>query len=87
MIMSRVDINLYLSSLIHIAMKNKNLIIIASFLAVVICLILSVMLFYSVPPTLLVKLSFATGLISGVCITLLIHNLINMTRTRREKKD
>jgi predicted exporter len=57
--------------------KNKNLILTLSFLAVIICLILTVLLFYSVKPSLLITLSFIVGLVSGVCITLLIHNLLN----------
>jgi zinc transporter ZupT len=64
-------------------MKNKNLIIIMSFLAVLICLIITVLLFYSVPATMLIILTLIIGFISGVCVTLLIHNLINMIRRKK----
>jgi len=64
-------------------MKNKNLIIIVSFLAVLICLIITVLLFYSVAATLLLILTLVIGFISGVCVTLLIHNLINMVRSNK----
>jgi hypothetical protein len=66
-------------------MKNKNLIIIASFMAVIICLIMTGLLFYAVTPTFLIKISLAIGVISGVCITLLIHNLIKMFKANRSK--
>ena len=66
-------------------MKNTGLIVILSFLAVIICLIISVMLFYSVKPSLLILLAFSVGAISGVCITLLILNLINRKSERRKK--
>jgi hypothetical protein len=66
-------------------MKNKNLIIIASFLAVLICLIITVLLFYAVTPTFLIILSITIGLFSGVCITLLILNLINIIKIKRSK--
>ena len=61
----------------EMSIKNKNLILILSFLAVIICLILTALLFYTAKPSLLITLSFIVGLVSGVCITLLIHNLLN----------
>lgn len=61
----------------ELRIKNKNLILILSFLAVIICLILTVLLFYTAKPSLLITLSFIVGLVSGVCITMLIHNLLN----------
>lgn len=67
----------------HKKMKNKNLIIIMSFLAVLICLIITVLLFYSVPATMLIILTLIIGFISGVCVTLLVHNLINMIRRKK----
>jgi hypothetical protein len=67
-------------------MKNKNLIVIASFLAVLICLIITALLFYVVPPRFLIILSFTVGIITGVCITLLINNLINAINIKRSKK-
>jgi multisubunit Na+/H+ antiporter MnhE subunit len=68
-------------------MKNINLIVIASFLAVIICLIMSLLLFYSVTPTSLIIVSFTIGFISGVCVTLLIHNLINIFKSKRLKNE
>jgi hypothetical protein len=67
-------------------MENKNLIIITSFLAVIICLIITVLLFYAVTPTFLIILSLTIGFITGVCVTLLVHNLINITKNKRLKK-
>ena len=57
-------------------MKNKTLIILLSFLAVSICLIMIVLLFYSVAPRFLIILSFTIGTITGVCIATLIYNLV-----------
>jgi preprotein translocase subunit SecF len=68
-------------------MKDKNLIIITAFLAVLICLIITALVFYAAPPTLLIKLALTIGIISGVCITLLIHNLINIIKRRRSKNE
>jgi uncharacterized membrane protein (DUF106 family) len=64
-------------------MKNKKVIIIASFLAVLICLIMTTLLFFAVTPTFLIVLSLAIGIITGVCITLLIHNLVNIVKVKR----
>jgi hypothetical protein len=67
-------------------MKNKKVIIIASFLAVLICLIMTTLLFFAVTPTFLIVLSLAIGIITGVCITLLIHNLVNIIKAKRSEK-
>lgn len=67
-------------------MKNKALIIIVSFLAVVICLILSVLLFYGVKPEFLVILSFVIGIVTGICVAFLILGLRNIIRDRRVKR-
>jgi len=64
-------------------MKNKTLIIIVSFLAVLICLIMIVLLFYAVTPRFLVILSFTIGVITGVCISSLIKYLINIIKIKR----
>jgi uncharacterized membrane protein YagU involved in acid resistance len=64
-------------------MKNKRIIVIVSFIAVIICLIIMASLFYSVPPPFLVKLALAIGVITGICITLLIHNLLNVIKNNR----
>jgi hypothetical protein len=62
-------------------MKNRNLIVIISFLAVIICLIITVLLFFAVKPRLLIDLALMIGFISGVCVTLLVLNIIkNITR-------
>ena len=66
-------------------MKNKSLIIIVSFLAVIICLILATLLFYSVPPDFLVILSFTIGVVTGICILALIISLRNIIRSKRLK--
>jgi hypothetical protein len=67
-------------------MKNKKVIIIASFLAVLICLILTTLLFFAVTPSFLIVLSLAIGIITGVCITLLIHNMVNIIKAKRLAK-
>jgi hypothetical protein len=64
-------------------MKNKRLIIILSTLAVIICLILSALLFYSISVSFLIIMSFTIGIVSGVCGTMLIMNLSNALRNKR----
>jgi uncharacterized membrane protein len=68
-------------------MKDKKLIIVTAFLAVLICLIITVLLFYSVSPRFLVILSFTIGVITGVCITALIFYLVNNLRNKRSGND
>ena len=67
-------------------MKNKNLIIIiASFLAVFICLIMTALLLYAVTPSFLIILSLVIGIISGICVTYLIQNLVNIIKNKRSR--
>ncbi|MGD0753620.1 MAG: hypothetical protein ABR927_01055 [Bacteroidales bacterium] len=66
-------------------MKNKNLIVIVSFLSVLICLVITTLLFYVVPPKFLVVLAFIVGIITGVCVTMLIYNLINIFKAKTSK--
>ncbi len=66
-------------------MKNKSLIIVVSLLAVLICLTITTLLFYSVPPDFLIILSFAIGVVTGVCILALIISLRNIIREKRLK--
>jgi len=54
-----------------------------SILAVVICLIMTALLFFAVNPTFLIILSNCVGIVTGVFITLLIHNLTNMIKAKR----
>lgn len=68
-------------------MKNKTLIIIVSFLTVLICLILTALLFYSVAPESLIILSFTIGVVTGVCILALIINLRDIIRAKRLEKN
>jgi multisubunit Na+/H+ antiporter MnhE subunit len=68
-------------------MKNKGLIIVVSFLAVAICLILIWLLLSSATPTSLVILAFIIGIFSGACILALIINLRNILKIRRQKKE
>ena len=68
-------------------MKNKTLIIIVSFLAVLICLIVAALLFYPVAPDSLIILSFTIGIVTGVCIDALIRNLSYIIRTKRLNKE
>lgn len=68
-------------------MKHKTLIIVSSFLAVIICLIITALLFYPVAPDSLVILSFIIGVITGICIAALINSLTYFIRTKKQKKD
>jgi hypothetical protein len=68
-------------------MKNKTLIIITSFLAVIICLIIAALLFYKVTPSSLIILSFTIGMVTGVCTAFLILSLTNIIRTKRLKNE
>jgi len=68
-------------------MKDKKIIIISSFLAVLICLIITALLFFAVTPRFLVILSFTVGIITGVCITALILYLINNIKNRRSENE
>jgi MFS family permease len=64
-------------------MKDKKTIILASVLAVLICLITTTLLFYAVTPKFLVILSFTIGIVTGACITSIIIYLINTFRDKR----
>ena len=68
-------------------MKNKILIIVTAFLAVIICLIISALLFFKVTPSFLVILSFTIGMVTGVCTVFLILSLANIFKTRKLKKE
>lgn len=66
-------------------MKNKILIIVLSLLAVLICLIMIELLFYSVTPRFLIILSLTIGIITGVFITILIQTLVKNIKNKRLK--
>jgi hypothetical protein len=68
-------------------MKNKALIIGVSFLAVIICLILTALLFYAVKPVSLIILSFSIGVITGICIAFLVLGIINNIKNKRTEKE
>jgi high-affinity Fe2+/Pb2+ permease len=68
-------------------MKNKTLIIVASFLAVIICLILTALLFYAVNPVSLIILSLTIGVITGICIAFLILGIIKSFKNKRPEKE
>jgi hypothetical protein len=63
-------------------MKNKFLIITASILAVVICLVLTLLLFFAVPPNYIIVLAFTIGVITGVIITAIILSLKKIIQTK-----
>jgi hypothetical protein len=67
-------------------MKNKTLIVLVSALAVLICLILALLLFYAVTPSFLIILSFIIGIITGIFIAAIIHNLSIAIRSKRLNK-
>jgi Na+-driven multidrug efflux pump len=64
-------------------MKDKRIIIIASFLAVLICLIITGLLFIAITPAFLVILAFTIGVITGICALALILYLVNNIRNRK----
>lgn len=68
-------------------MKDKRIIIIASFLAVLICLIIITLLFFAVTPGFLVILAFTIGVITGVCMMALILYLVNNIRNKRSENE
>jgi hypothetical protein len=68
-------------------MKNKALIIGVSFLAVIICLILTVLLFYAVKPVSLIILSLTIVVITGICIAFLILGIVNNIRNKGTEKE
>jgi len=75
------------SAIISKKMKDKVLIIGVSFLAVIICLILTVLLFYAVKPVSLIILSLTIGVITGICITFLILGIVKNIRNKRTEKE
>jgi FtsH-binding integral membrane protein len=68
-------------------MKDKKIIIISAFLAVLICLIITALLFIAVTPRFLVILSFTIGVLTGVCITSLINYMVNNIKNKRSDND
>lgn len=68
-------------------MKDKNLIIVASLLAVFICLLLTALLFFVVTPKFLVILALTIGMVTGVIVTSLIHYLVKTIRMRRSDNE
>lgn len=64
-------------------MKDKKIIIVTAFLAVLICLIITMLLFFDVTPRFLVILAFTIGVITGVCISALILYLTNTIKSQR----
>jgi len=64
-------------------MKDKKIIILTAFFAVLICLIITMLLFFAVSPKLLILLAFTIGVITGVCITSLILYLANTIKSQR----
>jgi Na+-driven multidrug efflux pump len=68
-------------------MKDKRIIIIASFLAVLICLIITALLFFVVTPGFLVILAFTIGVITGICIMALILYLVNNIRNKKSENE
>ena len=68
-------------------MKDKRIIIIASLLAVLICLIITALLFFAVTPGFLVILAFIIGVITGVCMMALILYMVNNIRNKRSENE
>jgi NhaP-type Na+/H+ or K+/H+ antiporter len=68
-------------------MKDKRIIILASLLAVLICLIITGLLFFVVTPGLLIILSFTIGVVTGVCIMALVLYMVKNIRNRRSENE
>ena len=68
-------------------MKNRALIIMVAFIAVLICLILVVSLFFSVTPRFLITLSLTVGVVTGVFMTVLIQTLVKNIRNKRLRNE
>jgi high-affinity Fe2+/Pb2+ permease len=68
-------------------LKNKTLIIIVSFLAVIICLILIALLFYAVKPASLIILSLTIGVITGICIAFMGLGIVKNIKNKRSEKE
>ncbi len=66
-------------------MKDKRLIVLTSFLAVLICLIITLLLFYAVTPKLLVALAFIVEIFTGICLTAMIYHLADIIKTKRSE--
>ena len=58
-------------------MKDNKVIILSAFLAVAICLILTLLLFFVVTPGLLLTLTLAIGFVTGICVTSLIYYILH----------
>jgi hypothetical protein len=64
-------------------MKDRRVIILVASFAVLICLVLSLLLFITVTPSLLVIFSFAAGVVTGICIASMIQYFKNLIRNAR----
>jgi uncharacterized membrane protein len=58
-------------------MKDNTVIILSAVLAVAICLILTLLLFFVVTPGLLFTIALAIGFVTGICVTSLIHYILH----------
>ena len=58
-------------------MKDNKVIILSAFLAVAICLILTLLLFFVVTPGLLLTIALAIGFVTGICVTSLIYYILH----------
>ena len=54
-----------------------------AFIAVLICLILVVSLFFAVTPRFLITLSLTVGIVTGIFMTVLIQTLVKNIRNKR----
>jgi len=64
-------------------MKDKKIIIVTAFLAVLICLIIALLFFFAVTPGFLVMLAFIIGIITGICIMALVLYLAKTISGRK----
>jgi hypothetical protein len=63
-------------------MKDNKIIILSAFLAVAICLILTLLLFFVVTPGFLVTIALIVGFMTGICVTTLIYYLIHKIKDK-----
>jgi hypothetical protein len=58
-------------------MKDNKIIILTAILAVAICVILTLLLFFAVTPSFLFTLALTIGFLTGICVTTLISYILH----------
>src|SRR5664279_890459 len=82
---SNISILWYLSKINIQVMKDSKIIILTAFLAVAICLILTILLFFVVTPGFLFTMALTIRFVSGICVTSLIYFILH--KIKIDEKD